>query len=1223
MVDHSHLVSRCSVLLSLLLCTTVVFAQGPISEESSFGPPPIVPDPQTGGLTPQDLDPSASCRAPLHGPFGQDVEILAGPVWGSRNASWIDQVAGWYSPERLPLFQWFGPAYANPRSEIAAVATSMEEIVAVWKEGRSDYLGSWEGELVWSTWSASAKAGHDGPPGSTSPGGWYYPSTSGPGPVAHPRSLGLAPDGNPALLSRNPQHWAVFGRKDGRIVVREWDNGVLGEWQDLPGIGGAPSHPAAASDPAVISKDPNHMAVFFRDGRGQVWFTEWSGGVWRPQPVPLSSFSLYLPLIGKTHQDATSASPAISSPGSRSADGHTSLFALDSELSVASRNANHLAVFGVDAGNRLWVKEWTNLNRDNWSDTQWRVLMTDVAIEHPSVATRHSNHLGVAVRSTSGAPWYIEWSYASGWKAPTQLWGTRTAPLTLAATAIDAMSVFSVDANSLWHKDWNEDEGWAHWAQIGGEDWENGQSLTAVARRMDDIMLFGIGWPLRDGFYQHFSAQDREFVERAVVPTAKMQGYPRGQALAWVDGETLWVGASQAAAETWQANVLGLNAGSAESLALPGHPWADRENRVSLATGDLDFDGDDEAIVATLAAAPTLSLSVLEFGVSPALTLTATTIDVPTSVPEQAIDVSAALGDLDGDGREDEVAIAYRTSSSSESAEILFYEYVTDTHRLAYRGQASVDVLWHDLEIAIGKVYDGQSAGEQLIVGSAVGSGRLEDYWSQGRIDVYSVTAGLSDWSITRLDRYEPVHSAGTAPVPDKQVHSYRSALATGDIDADGLEEIAYSFYGALETVGYDRQGNRQVSSLESVFRECRDSMAMGDLDRDGKAEIAMVGFYADVGFGSVVKLMDEGRLKVYSPLPASIYDQWTPLVGDLDNDSLRSDLAGCKTFTEVSVIAVLNGPPRWYAGGAPVHGGMMRYARGKEWEGSVEHGTTTNVGASLSVGFEVEINVPLIGTKIGEVRGSVTQDFMASMGQTYGQQTSVGTARGYIIEADSAGLVVYNGTDHTCFYYDVYAPAWPSQKSRAMYCRPTGRTFEDFKPLEDWHSASFKDAAGGSWVDVGHRSSLGTHTNDVTTYPSGLPIDPYVLKFEWGDDPIFVSSGATGAYEWGISEMAGATQASVLGFETNTTLSTGATVGSVTMDTSLTTGFGWEESHSVSWTQDLEIGGGVEKFAGSYDCYEMVPYIYHAKAKTVAGATYPYIEVDYYVPWVGECAKQ
>ena len=77
------------------------------------------------------------------------------------------------------------------------------------------------------------------------------------------------------------------------------------------------------------------------------------------------------------------------------------------------------------------------------------------------------------------------------------------------------------------------------------------------------------------------------------------------------------------------------------------------------------------------------------------------------------------------------------------------------------------------------------------------------------------------------------------------------------------------------------------------------------------------------------------------------------------------------------------------------------------------------------------------------------------------------------------------------------------------------------------------------------------------------------------------------------------------------------------TMDASVTAGFGWEESRSVSWTESLEIGGGVEKFAGGYDCYEMVPYIYHARARTVAGATYPYIEVDYYVPWIGECTTQ
>ena len=93
---------------------------------------------------------------------------------------------------------------------------------------------------------------------------------------------------------------------------------------------------------------------------------------------------------------------------------------------------------------------------------------------------------------------------------------------------------------------------------------------------------------------------------------------------------------------------------------------------------------------------------------------------------------------------------------------------------------------------------------------------------------------------------------------------------------------------------------------------------------------------------------------------------------------------------------------------------------------------------------------------------------------------------------------------------------------------------------------------------------------------------------------------------------------------EANVTPSIGGSVGGFSMDVSFTYGKGWEWSRTVSWEEALEIGGSVSKFTDeTRQCYDIVPYIYNARAITQAGAVYPYLEADYYVPGVYDCAMQ
>jgi hypothetical protein len=228
----------------------------------------------------------------------------------------------------------------------------------------------------------------------------------------------------------------------------------------------------------------------------------------------------------------------------------------------------------------------------------------------------------------------------------------------------------------------------------------------------------------------------------------------------------------------------------------------------------------------------------------------------------------------------------------------------------------------------------------------------------------------------------------------------------------------------------------------------------------------------------------------------------------------------------------------------------------------------------------------------------------------------------GYEYEAASLGMVVYNSTEFTCYYYDVYPAAEPEAKTRAMLCTPTGRiAAEDFKPLEDWHSPTFQAAAGPSWVDVGHRSPGGARTNDLQesgNYPQSLPVDESRVKYTWDESaPVRVSYSSLGGFThyWHLSDMEGGETEEITSFEENTTLSLGLTAWYITVDLAGTYGRIWEDSSVTSWESTLEMGGAVEKFQDPNRlCYDIVPYVYTARARTLAGVVYPYLEMDYYL---------
>jgi hypothetical protein len=294
----------------------------------------------------------------------------------------------------------------------------------------------------------------------------------------------------------------------------------------------------------------------------------------------------------------------------------------------------------------------------------------------------------------------------------------------------------------------------------------------------------------------------------------------------------------------------------------------------------------------------------------------------------------------------------------------------------------------------------------------------------------------------------------------------------------------------------------------------------------------------------------------------------------------------------------------------------------------SEESGTSFKIGASLSVGFEQEINVPLLGTKIGEVRASVTRDFMSSLGMSQETTDFVTYGNSLSFRDATSGYVVYNVLGSRCYFYELFSPSQPDLRTRAMACDKPGSPSDplimtlDLWHKEDENAPTPKKSAGPSWVDVGHRAPDGSRTNDLAkpgNYSTELPVDDYLLLFTF-DPKRIAPQGAGGDPEqtWYASEARERARTAVLELETNTTVSVGATVGSVTIDAAATFGNGWSSSNTVSWSRAIMFAGGYSWPADEGLPYDVVPFVYQATAKTQAGTTYPYWVMDYYVPQIG-----
>ncbi len=1045
----------------------------------------------------------------------------------------------------------------------------------------------------------------------------------------------LIPYGNPvvAVLLRDPIFFVRTGPTTSQNQLAF--NVAKSTWSYLPDSSTSSGVITNAySDPAVVVPDINHVKVFYRDvpttTNGSIFMSQWDSNVgWSRTPINL---------------------------------GKPSGTYFVSEVNAVTRDENHVAVFAIGNDQALYVKEWSSLYKPDWSDTTWVQLMTGInKAQKPAVTSRHAGNvvvmaLGATAVGGGYQPYYREWNAASytdnvgtprGWNT-VQTPGGGLTSVGLVATGVDEMWAYGVSsANRVFVNKWTECSAancFAGWSPGLGMNymglWSSGQVVAAVAGRPYDVMWYG-----RNTSNKVEVAQMTNVGAALNVTTEANYswGMPRAQVIATVNARTVWVSLYRNGATNWYIDAKDTDAWTgtrrtATTTELP--PTSTDTNKVSVAAGDVDQDGDDEVVVSTLdEAGHKITTRVYELTVSGS-SVTAIT-EIANDIADYGAgvtlsDVNVDVGDLDGDGKKNEIAIAANRPGYAQ-VKIRVEQYLTTTTTLVDLADAAPDMTWQldDVEMSVARVDD---AGYEHIVVAAwtsdVGVGQIRAF----ALDRANATVTLAH--AVDLGTYTGATGA------------YSTALATGDVDSDGMEEAVYSYATIIRAQSLESASNSTdpIDDMSGPVygvsaNDAGRSLAVGDADGDGRAEIVYNA--GSTGWTGLLKLMDPSNATGLHVVGQASATPGVPLLADLDNDSFVATYVpnSCQEAWDARVVGVANSQPMYFksdGGGWQDTGGGM--AKGTGVITATEDGWSTSYGASLEIGLKQSWNTPILAIKLGEIRASVTEEALWKFGGGTEREHSTSAADGFEYSPPwevpehrtSHGAVCYSNTKYRCMAYSLVR-ANSTYTNPVKTCVPVigaGSANLTCVSIEDWYSTDpaigIRDALGGSWVPVGHHpvgqpDTVSYDLNVANNYPVapsrfGLPAGLNRDLIWWRrTSPTDIGATSTGGCQtWEVEKTNSESSITSGGFEENTKVSFGADVFVFTFDASFTRGSGTEWSSKVGWEDKLSFSGRFCPYAAacpSSTCrpYSVVPYVYHATARTLAGATYSYLEQDYY----------
>jgi hypothetical protein len=358
-------------------------------------------------------------------------------------------------------------------------------------------------------------------------------------------------------------------------------------------------------------------------------------------------------------------------------------------------------------------------------------------------------------------------------------------------------------------------------------------------------------------------------------------------------------------------------ADSAGFVPASGSPFSDPGATGSLALGDLNGDGNVDAVVSD----PTASKLAILLGNGKGGLVPAPSVATGGTKP-----AGGALADLDGDGKLD-AAVA---NEGSNNVSVLLGDgaggfSAAPKSRLATGGVRPVSVLTGDfngdakLDVAVVNtssadvsVLLGDGKGGLTLVGQPVATGGDHprpavkgDFNGDGKLDV-AVANGSGNVSVLVGDGTGKLRGGGTSPFGLSP-----RALGAGDFNGDGRLDVAVAnTTGAVTILVGDGRGALHPLPSAPVIPvgSAPASLAVADVDNDGKLDIAV----ANAGSGDLSVLLGNGA-GGFIPAPG------TPVstggsspssigLGDLNGDR-RIDLAAVNA-SSANLSVLLNWVP-------------------------------------------------------------------------------------------------------------------------------------------------------------------------------------------------------------------------------------------------------------------------------------------------------------------------
>ena len=472
-------------------------------------------------------------------------------------------------------------------------------------------------------------------------------------------------------------------------------------------------------------------------------------------------------------------------------------------------------------------------------------------------------------------------------------------------------------------------------------------------------------------------------------------------------------------------------------------------------------------------------------------------------------DVSVDIGDLDGDGYDDEIVLAF--ADGDQDQQVVVLEYTHDGVKeigwdyWASHGRGDIDLDYAAaIDVTVGD-FDGDFTDE-IAVAIRDGSKAL-----QITQIVFDPDAKTLQGRVNASGRWRNTGHL-------RNDVDFISA-ASGDIDDDGYEEIVIAFADKnrnLSTVTLDAESGSP--SLHGSYRRTSGqlddvhwvSVDAGDIDGDNKAEIVIAlqdggndlrvlsyddnpkcpcGDHVDLG------LLPRDDWQNYDDGRGNTGMVWVAL-GDVDGDSVYADYTGqCKETQEMRMIAIANRPPYWEDQNPSTD---VAYGTSVKSESSEEDHITNSYGGSVSIDDKFELGEAKIGP-------TFSMGWETSTTQSWTKGSGIETRKGWTMPED--GIVALNNVHYYAYQYKkrdgsglarVSVPIWSLTDGKKMSIWNQDGGSQDFFP------DSWAPAYRSGWMDdriisesVGD-SSQGAGSDYYDIDGNGKP--DYL--FAWIDNP-------------------------------------------------------------------------------------------------------------------------